>query len=105
MNKSTANFLLKVTTSAMVFVFVFAVSESKVSAADKLPQRDRDGVVEMTKQLAIPSVAVVARTAAFAVENGELRFSEMLTINGLALAASGLVGVRRFRQGKKVKGV
>lgn len=104
MNKSTANFLAKVTTSAMVFVVVFAVSESKVSAADKLPQRDRD-VVEIAKQFTIPSVAVVAHTAAFAVQNGELRFSEMLTINGLALAASGLVGVRRFRQGKKVNGV
>jgi hypothetical protein len=104
MNKSRANLLTKVTTSAMVFVLVFAVSESKVSAADKLPQPD-NGVVEITKKFAIPSVAVVARTAAFAVQNGELRFSEMLTINGLALAASGLVGVRRFRQGKKVNDV
>lgn len=100
MNKTT-NLLTKVTTSALIFSLVFAVSDSKASAADKLPLRDR-GVLETTKQLAIPSAAVVVRTAAFAVQKGELQFSEMVTINGLALAASGLVGIRRFRQGKKV---
>ncbi|OCR02790.1 hypothetical protein BCD67_18180 [Oscillatoriales cyanobacterium USR001] len=100
MNKTT-NLLTKVTTSVLIFSLVFAVSESKASAADKLPLGDR-AVPEMSKQFVLSPVAVVVRET---LEKGELQFSEMLTINGLALAASGLVGIRRFRQGKKVNGL
>jgi hypothetical protein len=99
MNKKT-NLLTKVTTSVLIFSLVFAVSEPKAAAVDNLPLRD--SVLETTKQFALPSAAVVVREA---LEKGELQFSEMLTINGLALAASGLVGIRRFRQGKKVNGI
>ena len=112
MNKTT-NLLTKFTTSALILSLVFAVAAPKASAGDKLPQQEseiklasRDRVAsETSKQFLLPPVAVVVRTAASVVEDGELQFTELLTLNGLALAASVLVGIRRFRESKKVKGV
>ena len=112
MNKKIT-LLVKVTTSALIFSFVFAVAAPKASA-DQLRQqkseinfllRDR-AASETGKQFLLPPVAVVVvRTAASVVEDGELQFTEFLTLNGLVLAASGLVGIKRFRQAKKVNGV
>ena len=109
MNKTT-NLLTKFTTSALILSLVFAVAAPKASAGDKLPQQEseiklasRDRVAsETSKQFLLPPVAIVVREV---LEEGELQFTELLTLNGLALAASGLVGIRRFRQGKKVNGV
>ncbi|HLO48333.1 MAG TPA: hypothetical protein VK211_07930 [Kamptonema sp.] len=106
MNKTT-NLLTKVTISALMFSLVFAVAAPKASAAKKLPQQKSEiklisRASETSKQFLFPPVAIVVRTAASVVEDGELQFSELLTLNGLALAASGLVGIRRFRQSKKV---
>lgn len=109
MNKTT-NLLTKFTTSALILSLLLAVAAPKASAGDKLPQqkseiklasRDR-ATSETSKQFLLPPVAVVVREV---LEEGELQFSELLTLNGLALAASGLVGIRRFRESKKVNGV
>lgn len=111
MNKTT-NLLTKFTTSALILSLLLAVAAPKASAGDKLPQqeskiklasRDRARAAsETSKQFLLPPVAIVVREV---LEEGELQFTELLTLNGLALAASGLVGIRRFRQGKKVNGV
>lgn len=109
MNKTT-NLLTKFTTSALILSLLLAVAAPKASAGDKLPQQEskiklasRDRAAsETSKQFLLPPVAIVVREV---LEEGELQFTELLTLNGLALAASGLVGIRRFRQGKKVNGV
>ena len=109
MNKTTT-LLTKFTTSALIFSLLLAVAAPKASAADKLPQQESEiklasrdrAVSETSKQFLLPPAVVVVREV---LEEGELQFSELLTLNGLALAASGLVGIRRFRESKKVNGV